>query len=81
MDQRLMREYESRIRRTQLEAAQRGYSCLLILALAPRRVGDLLYLTGHQPMMQEIWLSGQRIFRFGAACGPGALPDYQHALL
>lgn len=51
MDQRLMQEYESRICRTQSEAARRGYSCLLILALAPRRVGDLLYLTGHQPMM------------------------------
>ena len=51
MEERLREEYKQRIRNTQVEAARRGYSCLLIFALAPRRVGDLLYLTGHQPLM------------------------------
>ena len=51
MDQRLEKEYESRIKKTRLEAAKRGYDALLVFSLAPRRVGDTLYLVGHQPMM------------------------------
>lgn len=51
MDKRIECEYESRIRKTRLEAAKRGYSALLVFSLAPRRVGDTLYLIGHQPMM------------------------------
>ena len=51
MDQKLEKEYESRIKKTRLEAAKRGYDALLVFSLAPRRVGDTLYLVGHQPMM------------------------------
>lgn len=51
MNPELEREYQTRLERTKREAARRGYGGLLIFALAPRRVGDLLYLVGHQPMM------------------------------
>ncbi len=51
MDDVLRREFEERTLNTRLEAANRGYSCLIVFSLAPRRIGDLMYLIGHQPMM------------------------------
>ena len=51
MDIRLKAEYERRIQNTRLEAAKRGFEALIIVGLAPRRVGDLMYLCGHQPML------------------------------
>lgn len=51
MDRQLALEYASRLERTREEAVRRAYSALLIFGLAPRRVGDLMYLTGHQPML------------------------------
>jgi len=51
MDDRLISEYERRIQNTRLEAAKRGLEALIIVGLAPRRVGDLMYLCGHQPML------------------------------
>ncbi len=51
MDAKKVREYESRINKARLETAKRGYSALIVFSLAPRRVGDTLYLVGHQPMM------------------------------
>lgn len=51
MDQMLQREFEMRLQKTRLEASKRGFDCLLVFALAPRRVGDLMYLANHQPML------------------------------
>ncbi len=51
MDIRLKAEYERRIQNTRLEAAKRGFEALIIVGLAPRRTGDLMYLCGHQPML------------------------------
>lgn len=51
MDINLRNEYEQRIKKVKIEASNRGVDCLLIFGLAPRRVGDLMYLTGHQPML------------------------------
>lgn len=51
MDPLLKLEYETRIEAVRSEAVRRGLSALLIFGLAPRRVGDLMYLTGHQPML------------------------------
>jgi len=51
MDIELSREFERRICNTREEALKRGFSCLLIFGLAPRRVGDLMYLCGHQPLL------------------------------
>lgn len=51
MNPMLEQEYEARIERTREEAVRRGFSALVIFSLAPRRVGDLMYLTGHQPML------------------------------
>lgn len=51
MNDRLKREYETRIENVRAEGSRRGFSCLLIFGLAPRRVGDLMYLTGHQPLL------------------------------
>ncbi len=51
MDPVLEREYSGRLENVRKEALRRGYSCLLIFGLAPRRVGDLMYLTGHQPVL------------------------------
>lgn len=51
IDQKFICEYEKRIRLARLETANRGFSCLLVFGMAPRRVGDLMYLTGHQPLM------------------------------
>jgi len=51
MDIRLKNEYEQRLEKARIEASNRGFDCLLIFGLAPRRVGDLMYLTGHQPML------------------------------
>lgn len=51
MDTKLEREYENRILNAKKEAVKRGFSGLLIFGLAPRRVGDLMYLCGHQPLL------------------------------
>lgn len=51
MDIELLNEYEQRMSKTRIEASKRGVGCLIIFGLAPRRVGDLMYLTGHQPML------------------------------
>ncbi len=51
MTPELLREYETRMANARTEAALRGLSCLLVFGLAPRRIGDLMYLTGHQPLM------------------------------
>ncbi|NYB73375.1 aminopeptidase P family protein [Sedimentibacter hydroxybenzoicus DSM 7310] len=51
MNINLRNEYEQRIEKVRIEASNRGVDCLLIFGLAPRRVGDLMYLTGHQPML------------------------------
>jgi Xaa-Pro dipeptidase len=51
MNINLRNEYEQRIEKVRIEASNRGMDCLLIFGLAPRRVGDLMYLTGHQPML------------------------------
>ena len=51
MNQQLKAEYEKRLEKTREEAVRRGFSALLVFGLAPRRVGDLMYLTGHQPML------------------------------
>lgn len=54
MNAELIAEFESRIFKTRLEASRRAFDCLLIVALAPRRVGDLLYLANHQPLMPGV---------------------------
>ena len=51
MNSILYKEYETRMQKVRLEASRRGFSCLLVFGLAPRRVGDLMYLTGHQPLL------------------------------
>lgn len=51
MDNQLKQEYARRIQLTRAEAAKRGLEALLIFGLAPRRVGDLMYLCGHQPLL------------------------------
>ena len=51
MNIELAREFESRIEKTRIEASKRGFDCLIIFGLAPRRVGDLLYLANHQPLL------------------------------
>ncbi len=51
MSSEIKTEYENRIRKTQYEAMRRGFSGLIIFGLAPRRIGDLMYLTGHQPLL------------------------------
>lgn len=51
MNIELTREFESRIEKTRIEASKRGFDCLIIFGLAPRRVGDLLYLANHQPLL------------------------------
>lgn len=54
MDRELANEFENRIFKTRLEASKRAFDCLLIISLAPRRVGDLLYLANHQPLMPGV---------------------------
>ncbi|NLW76872.1 MAG: aminopeptidase P family protein [Methanomicrobiales archaeon] len=51
MDKLLIREYEIRHTNVRKEMARRGLNGLLVFGLAPRRVGDLMYLTGHQPLL------------------------------
>ncbi|MDL2294382.1 Xaa-Pro peptidase family protein [Ruminococcaceae bacterium OttesenSCG-928-D13] len=51
MDRQLANEYAVRMLAAKTETAKRGFDSLLIFGLAPRRVGDLLYLAGHQPML------------------------------
>ena len=51
MENELKIEYASRIEKVRDEAIKRGFSALIVYGLAPRRVGDLMYLTGHQPML------------------------------
>lgn len=51
MENELKIEYAARIEKVREEAIRRGFSALIIYGLAPRRVGDLMYLTGHQPML------------------------------
>ena len=47
-------EFANRILQTKIEASKRGFDCLFVISLAPRRVGDLLYLANHQPMMPGV---------------------------
>lgn len=57
--------------RTRAEAAKRGYEGLVIVGLAPRRVGDLMYLCGHQPLLP----GHPRRFGFrGRGCSAIVLP-------
>lgn len=51
MDIELKQEYKNRMFNAKKEAVKRGLSCLLVFGLAPRRVGDLMYLCGHQPLL------------------------------
>lgn len=51
MDNQLKLEYAHRLQATRSEAAKRGLEALLVFGLAPRRVGDLMYLCGHQPLL------------------------------
>ncbi len=51
MDSALIGEYEARLANVRKEMAKRGFNGLLVFGLAPRRVGDLMYLTGHQPLL------------------------------
>lgn len=51
MEQALFEEYRIRLEKTRLEASRRGFHALIVLGLGPRRVGDLLYLCGHQPLL------------------------------
>lgn len=50
-DARLEKEYEQRLEKARIETSKRGFDCLLVFGLAPRRTGDLMYLTGHQPLL------------------------------
>lgn len=71
MDIQLKREFERRMLNTRAEAAKRGYEGLIIVGLAPRRVGDLMYLCGHQPMLP----GHPRRFGFrGRGCSAIVLP-------
>lgn len=71
MDIALRKEYESRMERTRAEAAKRGYEALIIIGMAPRRVGDLMYLCGHQPLLP----GHPRRFAFrGRGCSAIVLP-------
>lgn len=71
MDIQLKKEFERRIFNTRAEAAKRGYEGLIIVGLAPRRVGDLMYLCGHQPMLP----GHPRRFGFrGRGCSAIVLP-------
>lgn len=51
MNELLRKEYEARMEKVRTEASKRGFHALLIWGLAPRRTGDLMYLTGHQPLL------------------------------
>jgi Xaa-Pro aminopeptidase len=51
MDYKLEQEYYTRMLNARKEASKRGFSCLVIFGLAPRRTGDLMYLCGHQPLL------------------------------
>ena len=44
-------EYRLRLAKCKEIASMRGYGALLVFALAPRRVGDLIYLINHAPLM------------------------------
>ena len=71
MDIQLRQEYERRMLNTRAEAAKRGYDGLIIVGLAPRRVGDLMYLCGHQPLLP----GHPRRFGFrGRGCSAIVLP-------
>lgn len=71
MDIQLIKEYERRMFATRAEAAKRGFDALVIVGLAPRRVGDLMYLTGHQPLLP----GHPRRFGFrGRGCSAIVLP-------
>lgn len=71
MDNQLRNEYARRIANTRAEAAKRGYEALVIIGLAPRRVGDLMYLCGHQPLLP----GHPRRFGFrGRGCSAIVLP-------
>jgi len=51
MNIELEREFGIRLMNARKESSKRGFSCLLVLGMAPRRVGDLMYLCGHQPLL------------------------------
>ena len=51
MNESLRKEYETRLENARIDASRRGFDALLVVGLAPRRVGDLMYLTGHQPLL------------------------------
>lgn len=47
----LNQEYQTRLSRCVETASARGFEALVVFGLAPRRVGDLIYLAGHAPLM------------------------------
>ena len=51
MDKVLQQEYVDRMRRCVETAADRAFGALLVIGLAPRRVGDLQYLANHAPLL------------------------------
>jgi len=51
MDDILFMECNERLKKSADIAAERGYEALLVVGLAPRRVGDLQYLVNHAPML------------------------------
>lgn len=51
MDKELQQEYADRMRRCVETAADRAFGALLVIGLAPRRVGDLQYLANHAPLL------------------------------
>lgn len=71
IDPKLLQEYESRMFKTRAEAAKRGFEALVIIGMAPRRLGDLMYLCGHQPLLP----GHPRRFAFrGRGCSAIVLP-------
>ena len=44
-------EYRVRLSKCREIASMRGFGALIVFALAPRRVGDLVYLINHAPLM------------------------------
>ena len=51
MDDLLLKEINIRQEKCKKFASDRGYEALLILGKGPERVGDLMYLANHQPLL------------------------------
>lgn len=51
MDNIVLNEYKHRMRKCVEIAAARAFGALLVVGLAPRRVGDLQYLANHSPLL------------------------------